>query len=88
MAGREIFANPDEGRILRVVSDSIRVLASGDRADQAVEMRVNVTLEAPFLRLVTLTPPSGVKVTIQVFARSRFTLTPHGAQSARPEGAR
>lgn len=31
MAGREIFASPDEGRILRVVSDSVRVLA--DDAD-------------------------------------------------------
>jgi quercetin dioxygenase-like cupin family protein len=38
MAGREIFASPDDGRILRVVTDSIRVLASGTDTGGAYEV--------------------------------------------------
>jgi quercetin dioxygenase-like cupin family protein len=38
MAGREIFANPDEGRMLRVVTDSVRVLASGTDTGGAYEV--------------------------------------------------
>src|SRR5436305_6260251 len=38
MASREIFASPDEGRILRVVSDSICGLASGAGTGGAYEV--------------------------------------------------
>lgn len=40
MAGREIFANSDEGRVLRVVADSVRVLATGEDTGGAYEVFV------------------------------------------------
>ena len=40
MAGRQIFSNPDEGHILRVVTDSVRVLASGEDTGGAYEVFV------------------------------------------------
>ena len=38
MAGREILANPDDGRVLRVVADSVRVLAGSEDTGGAFEV--------------------------------------------------
>jgi quercetin dioxygenase-like cupin family protein len=38
MAGRETFVNPGEGRVLRVVLDSVRVLVSGEATGGAYEI--------------------------------------------------